>query len=145
MMNDPVKNNANTSQFSPSSFQKVPAMICTNRTGFLNFNLGFADFEILAAHLLKSDEWIYGIYYGDHYYGYVYHGENLNLEKQFACVRDFLPQSRSLLNDLVKKWDGKVEYHKSAPDAFAIIGEYEGKPVIQKPKKLIDNYNTNGL
>lgn len=141
-MNDPVKNNACAQEFAPENIQKVPAMLCmTKGQGFLHFNIALANFDVLAAHLLKSDQWIYGLYYGPRYFGYVYHGDKLTLEQQMSCVRDFLPADRNELLQLVKQYSGRIDYHLSETDAFTIIGEYEGKKVIQKPKKFIDNQN----
>lgn len=145
-MNDPVKNNVCAQEFSPENIVKVPAMLSmTKEHGFLHFNLAFANFEILAAHLLKSDQWIYGIYHGPNYYGYIYYGDSLTLEQQLSCVRDFLPQDRNKLSELEKQFKGRIVYYKSTTDAFAILGEYEGKTVIRKPKQFKDKPNTSEL
>lgn len=141
-MEDIVKRSAVTQEFSPRNIQKVPALLSmTPGQGFLHFNIAFANFDVLAAHLLRSDEWIYGIYHGPKYFGYLYYGETLSLDLQFGTVRDFLPANRNDLPKMVQQYAGRIDYHLSETDAFTIIGEYEGKKVIQKPKKFIDNQN----
>lgn len=138
-MNDQVKNNAILTTFAPETVQKVPVLLHVKEDfGPMYFHVAFANMEILCAHLLKSDEWIYGIYYGVHYYGYLYFGEKLSRDLQLACVKDFLPESRDVLSAFVERWNGKVNYHFSAPDAFRYLGEYQDKKIYQKPKKLKD-------
>jgi len=133
---DPVKQNAALTDFSAENLVKVPAEISFKKgLGFMQFNPAFVNFEILAAHLLKSDEWIYGIYYGANFYGFIYPGEKLSLELQFDCVRDYLPTDKNNLSEYQKRYSGKIEYHHSEPDSYAIIGELKGKKVIQKTTK----------
>ena len=128
-----MKNNATLTDFSKESLVKVPAEILFKKgLGMMQFNPAFVNFEILAAHLLKSDEWLYGIYYGATFYGFLYMGENLTQELQFDCVKNYLPLDRNELAEYQKIFGGKIEYHFSAPESYAVIGELSGKKVIQK-------------
>lgn len=135
-MTDPVKQNAIHTDFSAEKIVKVPAEISFKKgLGFMQFNPAFVNLEILAAHLLKSDEWIYGIYYGANFHGFIYPGEKLSQELQFSSVQKYLPIDKNDLPDYQKKYFRKIEYHNSEPDSYAIIGELSGRNVIQKTKK----------
>ncbi len=135
-MLDPVTNNARLTDFSSETLVKVPAEILFKKgLGMMQFNPAFVNFEVLAAHLLKSDEWLYGIYYGATYYGYLYQGEKLSLELQFDCVKNYLPTDRNDLPFMISQYAGKIEYHHSNAESYAVIGELTGKKVIQKLKR----------
>lgn len=139
-MNDPLKRTLQHQEFSGENIKKVPAFLHFQEDfGPMFFHLAFVNLEIIAAHLLKSNEWIYGIYEGQNYKGYLYFGENLKLDLQTACIKDFLPLNRNNLQEFVNRWNNKVEYHNSAADSFRYIGEIDSRKVYQKPKQLKDN------
>ncbi|KFC19345.1 hypothetical protein [Chryseobacterium sp. FH1] len=130
---DPIKNNALGTTFSGT--KKIPVTLLASKDyGFINFHIALADYEIVGAHLLKSDEWIYGLYFGANYYGYLYLGEKLTLEQQMNCIRDYLPKDRNELTNFKVLYNKRIDYYESTADSFVIAGEINNRKVIVKSK-----------
>ena len=119
-------------EFSPENITKVPALIHFKKAGsFMFFNVLFEGLDVLAVHLLKTDEWFFGIYHGATYNGYLHFGKIPQEEHSKICD-ELLPKDHNALQQYVDINHGRVEYHTSAPDAWRFIGELESKKVIQK-------------
>ena len=131
-MSDFIKELPSQTSPNPESITKVPAHIHFNKAGgFLFFNMLFAGLDVLAAHLIKTDEWFFGIYHGATYSGYLHFG-NIPQEDHHKICDDLLPKDRNVLQQYVDINHGRVEYHTSAPEAWRFIGELDNRKVIQK-------------
>lgn len=136
MINDPIKNNELMTTFAPKNVRKVNADIFFKKTNgdMLFYHLAFEGHEIVAVHLLKKDDWFYGIYLGSQKVGFLYPGGSLTIDQQLKCFKDYLPQDVNNLPEKVKIYDGDIEFHKCNNDAYCIIGEHNHKKVVQKTK-----------
>lgn len=132
-MIDPVTNNAKATTFS--NLEKVAVDLLVKKDyGLINFHIALANYEILAVHLLKSGEWIYGLYSGWQYQGYLYLGTTLTIEQQFSCVTDFLPKDFEKLSEFERIYKHRIDYYISSPDAFFILTEEQTKRKFLKKK-----------
>lgn len=136
-MNDPIKNNELMTTFSPKNVRKVNADIHfkKNNGDQFFFHMAFEAHEIIAAHLLKKDDWVYGIYLGNRKVGFLYPGELLTIEQQNKCFANYFPQDVNNLPEKIQIYEKDIEYHRCCNDAYCIIGEHNGKNIIQKTKK----------
>ena len=124
-------------QFHSSNIKKVPAEIFFKKKGdFLFFQQVFEGLEIIGLHLLKKDEWFHGIYLGARRIGYIYDGDAYNLEQQAKIFQEYAPANYNRLQDFVKQYAGRIDYHKCRNDMYRIIGKLEDKELIQKVKKI---------
>lgn len=131
-MSDFIKELPSQTRLNPTDITKVPALIHFKKEGgFLFFNMLFEGLDVLAAHLLKTDEWFFGIYHGCTFTGYLHFGEIPKEDHQKICD-DLLPKDRNVLQQYVDINHGRIEYHTSAPEAWRFIGELDNRKVIQK-------------
>lgn len=135
-MNDPIKNNELMTTFSPKNVRKVNADIHFKKSNgdMFFFHMAFEGYEIIAAHLLKKDDWVFGIYLGSRKVGFLYPGDSLSIEQQNKCFANYFPQDVNNLPEKVKIYDQEIAYHECTNDNYCIIGEWSGKNVIQRTK-----------
>ena len=115
----------------------VPAKIVFKKSNkdFLFFHQAFSGLEIIAIHLLKKDEWIYGLYSGCTRVGFFYDGSTLSIDQQIKCLNEYIPQDANELHLFVRRFCGKIDYHKCTNDAYKIIGELDEHEIIQQIKR----------
>lgn len=131
-----VKDNLEFTQFLDENIEKVPADIFLKKTGdFLFFHQVFEGLEIIGLHLLKKDEWIHGVYFGARRIGYLYDGETYSLEQQAKIMQQYIPANYNQLQDFVKQYAGRIDYHKCRNDLYRIVGKLENKEIVQKVKR----------
>lgn len=123
-------------QFHSSNIEKVPAEIFFKKKGdFLFFQQVFEGLEIIGLHLLKKDEWIHGVYHGANRIGYLYGGNTLSMEQQIKIMRQYIPNDWNRLQEYVKQYAGKIDYHLCRNDLYRIVGKLENREIIQKVKR----------
>ena len=136
MINDPIKNNELMHTFAPKNVRKVNADIHFKKSNgdFLFYHLAFEGHEIVAVHLLKKDEWVYGIYLGSRKTGFIYPGDVLTTAQQIRAFTNYFPDDKNNLPEKLKVYAGELEYHHCQNDAYCIIGEHHQKKIITKTK-----------
>lgn len=134
---DPIKNNELGTTFAPSNIRRVNADILFKKSNgdFLFYHMAFEGHEIIAAHLKRKDDWVYGIYLGATKVGFLYPGHKLTVEQRLKCFTDYFPADRNNLPEKIKVYAGEINYHTCENDAYCIIGEHNEKNIIQQTKK----------
>ena len=136
-MIDAVKNIELQTKFAPENIKKVAVEVFYSipRKDFMFYHMAFEGAEIVAVHLLKKNDWFYGIYNGATKTGFLYTGDLLSMEQQLKCFTDYLPDNRNDLQGKIKEFENKIEFHNCTPDSYRTIGRSIHKQFIEQVKK----------
>lgn len=121
-------------QLSPENTTRVPAEIHFRKGGGpLFFSVFFQGLDVLGVELLKSGEWLYGIYNGAAYCGYMHFGD-LPSAAHPDILADVMPKDYNHVQNYVNRLHGKVRYYAGGMDKWFYIGELDKRKIIQRKK-----------
>ncbi|MBG0515333.1 hypothetical protein HZP84_03925 [Elizabethkingia anophelis] len=123
-------------EFNEENLEKIPVSVLGSDNGYLYFNMAFQGLDILAGHLLKSGEWLFGIYFGGRLVGYLYEGVNMGYGDQVQMYLQIFPKNKNDLPEYEKRFEEKVDYHFSSPESFKIIGTLQNsrEVIVRDPE-----------
>ena len=101
----------------------------------VSYSRVFQHCTVIGMNFLKSGEWLYAIYRTDldeELRGYIYESNKLTFQQIAEILSKHTPPTLSDLQKFVKKYKGKINFHRTKTESFQIIGTYSDREIIAK-------------
>lgn len=121
-------------ELSQENTIRVPAEILFRKNrGPLFFSTILQGIDVLAVKLLKSGEWMYGLYNGAAYCGYLHFG-SVPLEAHPEILSDIMPRDYNDLQNYVNRLAERAQYYTGSTDTWYYIGDLDNRKLLQLKK-----------